>query len=120
MKKYILAIAVLATLSVGESFAQRAVISGRAVQNAQRDNAREEFQINKLDNIVKLTRKQENKIKKIENSYDRLMANRRVRNYKQLEWNKQKEIMAVLTPVQRQRWMAYQNNPGYGRFNGRG
>lgn len=120
MKKYILAIAVLATLSVGDSFAQRAVISGRAVQNAQRDNAREEFQINKLDNIVKLTRKQENKIKKIENSYDRLMANSRVRNYKQLEWNKQKEIMAVLTPVQRQRWMAYQNNPGYGRFNGRG
>jgi len=120
MKKYILAIALLATLSVGESFAQRAVISGRAVQNASRDNAREEFQINKLDNVVKLTRKQENKIKKIENSYDRLLANSRAKNYKQLEWEKQREIMSVLTPVQRQRWMAYQNNPGYGRFNGRG
>lgn len=120
MKKYIVAIAILAALSAGETFAQRAVISGRVIQNSPRDNAREEFHINKLDNVVSLTRKQENKIKKIENKYDRIMSGSRVRNYKQLAWEKQKEIMAVLTPVQRQRWMAYQNNAGYGRFHGRG
>lgn len=120
MKKYIIAIAVFATLSVGNSFAQRARVNEKPAYNSPRDNAYEEFQINKLDNIVKLSRKQENKIKKIENRYDRIMAQSRVRNYKELEWNKQKEIMSVLTPVQRQRWMAYQNNHNSGRFNGRG
>lgn len=120
MKKYILAIAVLATLSVGNSYAQRAYQNGKPDYNARRDNAYEEFQINKLDNIVKLSRKQENKIKKIENRYDRIMANSRGRNYKELEWEKQKEIISVLTPVQRQRWMAYQNNHNSGRFNRRG
>jgi Spy/CpxP family protein refolding chaperone len=120
MKKYILAIAVLATLSVGDSFAQRARVYEKPGYNAPRGNDYETYHINKLDNVVKLNRKQENKIKKIENRYDKIMANSRSRNFKQLEWDKQKEIMSVLTPVQRQRWMAYQNNNKPGRFNGRG
>lgn len=120
MKKYILAIAVLATLSVGNSFAQRASVNGKAVYNSPRDNAYGDLEINKLDNVVKLSRKQENKIKKIEDRFDRLMSNRKVQNYKQLQLQKQQEIISVLTPVQRQRWIAYQNNQNSGRFNRRG
>lgn len=120
MKKYILAIAVLATLSVGDSFAQRGRVYEKPGYNAPRDHDYDAYQRNKLDNVVKLSHKQEKKIQKIENRYDRIMANSSVRNYKQLEWEKQKEIMSVLTPVQRQRWMAYQNNYKPGRFNGRG
>jgi Spy/CpxP family protein refolding chaperone len=125
MKKTILAIATIITLTVGNGFAQRykshevpAIPNG----NSRVDNSYEELQINKLDNIVKLTRKQENQIKKIENKYDRLAAgNRRYRNYQslqRLEQEKQREIISVLTPVQRQRLFAYQNAGK--RYNWRG
>ncbi|CAG5003482.1 hypothetical protein DYBT9275_03163 [Dyadobacter sp. CECT 9275] len=121
MKKTILAIAVIATLGIGSSFAQRVHPYGnRPAVNARIDNAYEEFQINKLDHIVNLTRKQENKIKKIENRYDRLMAGRRPVNLKQLAWQKQQDILSVLTPIQRQRLMAYQQGQKFDRYNRRG
>jgi Spy/CpxP family protein refolding chaperone len=121
MRKTILAIATIATLTVGNSFAQHNNRHGiPAVNNSRVDNAFEEFKINKLDEIVNLSRKQENKIKKIENHYDRLTSsNRRYSTYQgvqRLEQAKQKEILAVLTPAQRQRLFAYQHS---GRFDNR-
>ena len=113
MKKTILAIATIVTLTIGNGFAQSYRGHQIPASNARVDNAYEEFQINKLDNIVKLTRKQENQIKKIENKYDRLAPrNKRYHTYQgavRLEQQKQKEILSVLTPVQRQRLYAYQN-----------
>lgn len=118
MKKTILAIATIITLTVGNGFAQRYkghTIPAPAVSNSRADNFSEEFKINKLDQIVGLTRKQENKIKKIENNYDRLMSsNRKYNTYQgaqRMEQQKQKEILSVLTPVQRERLFAYQH-PG--------
>ena len=123
MRKTILAIATIVTLTIGNGFAQRYRHEVPAVNNSRSDNAFEEYQINKLDQIVKLTRKQENKIKKIENHYDQLMSNRRYgsfQNTKKLEKAKQNDILEVLTPVQRQRLFAYQNNYNNGRYNRRG
>jgi Zn-dependent M32 family carboxypeptidase len=122
MRKTIIAIATIVTLTVGTGFAQR---NNRhevpAVNNSRVDNAFEEFKINKLDEIVNLSRKQENKIKKIENHYDRLTSsNRRYNTYQgvqRLEQEKQKEILAVLTSAQRQRLFAYQQHGS--RFDNR-
>jgi len=123
MKKIILSIALLAALTVGNAHAQygRAYQNKpRPVPNAQMDNRFEEIQINNLDKIVGLSRKQENKIKKIEDQYDRLMSGRRVSNMKELQWKKQQDIIEVLTPVQRQRLMAFQNGNRFDRYNRRG
>lgn len=124
MKKTILAIATIVTLTVGNGFAQRYRHEVPAVNNSRGDNAVEEFQINKLDQIVSLSRKQENKIKKIENHYDRLMSSNNryssFQNVQRLEKAKQKDILEVLTPAQRQRLFAYQNNFNKGRYNRRG
>lgn len=112
MKKIILAVATIVALTTGNTFAQRYNRPNPKVIDARADHAYEEFKINKLDDIVKLSRKQENKIKKIENKYDRLAGkNQRFYSYqnmRKLEQEKQKEILSVLTPVQRQRWFAYQ------------
>ena len=131
MKKTILAIATLAILTVGNSFAQKGFPSkghnGPGVSSERYDNRIEEYNINKLDKIVGLSRKQENKIKKIENAYDK-MANRgrgaqSWQGQKRLEEQKQREIFSVLTPNQRQKLMAYQHADKFdnrGRFNRRG
>ena len=82
------------------------------MENPRIDNALEELSINRLDNIVKLTRKQENELKKIENQYDRLLRNRRLsrNDIQRLEREKQQDIWSVLTPTQRQRWTAYHHS----------
>lgn len=124
MKKTILAIATIITLTIGNGFAQRYKsyeIPANSVPNSRMDNSYEEFKINRLDKIVGLTRKQENQIKKIENRYDRLVSSNRRSTYQsvqRLEMQKQKEILSVLTPVQRQRLYAFQN--GNKRNNWRG
>jgi Spy/CpxP family protein refolding chaperone len=124
MKKTILAIATILTLTVGNSFAQRYHHEVPAMNNSRSDNAFDEFKINKLDEIVKLSRKQENKIKKIEDHYDQLTSsNRRFTSFQsvqRLEKAKQKDILEVLTPAQRQRLFAYQNSYNNGRYNRRG
>jgi Spy/CpxP family protein refolding chaperone len=123
MRKTILAIATIVTLTIGNTFAQRYDNPRTKVIDARADNAYEEFKINKLDEIVKLSRKQENQIKKIENKYDRLNGrNKRYQTYqgmRRLEEEKQKEILSVLTPVQRQRLFAYQHR-FENRYNRRG
>jgi Spy/CpxP family protein refolding chaperone len=137
MKKTILAIAALAIFTVGNGFAQQGYPSKGhnvpAVSAARYDNAVEEYSINKLDNIVGLTRKQENQIKKIENNFDRLANTGRrpqtLQSLKRLEEQKQREIFSVLTPNQRQKLVAYQQADKYnsrgrydnnGKFNRRG
>nr|WP_295932840.1 hypothetical protein [uncultured Dyadobacter sp.] len=123
MRKTILAIATIVTLTIGNAFAQRYGHEIPSTNKSRTDNAYEEFRINKLDEIVKLSRKQENQIKKIENKYDRLAGNsKRYHTYqgmKKLEEEKQREILSVLTPAQRQRLFAYQNR-FENRYNRRG
>ena len=123
MKKIIFAIAAIVTLTAGNTFAQRYNRPNPAVIDARADTAHEEFNINRLDEIVKLSRKQENQIKKIENKYDRLTGNNKryhtFQGMKRLEAEKQKEILSVLTPAQRQRLFAYQQRYD-NRYNRRG
>ena len=128
MKKAIFTIAALAILTIGNSFAQKGYQSnghrGPAISNARFDNSKEDYNIDKLDNIVKLSRKQENEIKKIENYYDRVAASSRnvqtLQSLKRLEEQKQQDIFKVLTPNQREKLMAYQRSDRFdnrGRFN---
>jgi Spy/CpxP family protein refolding chaperone len=124
MKKTILAIAALAIFTVSNSFAQyspanKVYNKPQAVKTYYADNTFEEYNINQLDNIVKLTRSQQNEIKQIENRYDRLAANSRrnqtQQSIKRLELQKQQDILSVLTPNQTQRLLAYEQGNKYGR-----
>ncbi|MDF7822282.1 hypothetical protein P1X15_32010 [Runella sp. MFBS21] len=120
MKKTILAIATLAILSIANVNAQRGsyqVPSAPQINNPRLDNKLEELSINHLDNIVKLSRKQENEIKRIENQYDRLLKGRRLssRDIERLQNEKQKDIWSVLTPAQRERLVAYQHSRKFDR-----
>ncbi|AEI48376.1 hypothetical protein [Runella slithyformis] len=128
MKKSILAIAAFALLSTVTVNAQRGHDPGQRPAQAppydhpRRDNAREELIINRLDNIVELTRKQENELKRIENRYDRLLKGRRLsgRDIQRLENEKQQEIWSVLTPVQHQRLAAHLHSRKFERPYRRG
>jgi Spy/CpxP family protein refolding chaperone len=125
MKKTILAIAALAIFTVENSFAQKPSNYKGAHSQAptvyHADNTYEEYSINQLDNIVNLSRKQENEIKQIENRYDRIAAGSRrsqtLQSLKHLELQKQQDILAVLTPAQHQRLVAYERGSKYGRNN---
>ena len=126
MKKSILAIAAFALLSIATVNAQRGQYPTQRptpqYDNPRVDNAYEELSINRLDNIVKLTRKQENELKRIENRYDRLLKGRRLsgRDIQRLEKEKQQEIWSVLTHVQRQRLAAHQQSQKFDRPYRRG
>ncbi len=128
MKKSILAIAAFALLSIATVNAQRGQYPNQRptqapqYDNPRVDNAYEELSINRLDNIVKLSRKQENELKRIENRYDRLLKGRRLsgRDIQRLEREKQQEIWSVLTPVQRQRLAAHQQSQKFDRPYRRG
>ena len=123
MKKTIVTLAAFAILTIANVNAQRGQYPNTRpapapyVENPRLDNALEELSINRLDNIVKLTRKQENEIKKIENQYDRLFRNRRLSQfeYQRLQREKQQDIWSVLTPTQRQRWIAYHHSQKFDR-----
>lgn len=128
MKKSILAIAAFALLSIATVNAQRGQyphqrpVQAPQYDNPRIDNAYEELSINRLDNIVKLTRKQENELKRIENRYDRFLKGRRLsgRDIQRLEREKQQEIWSVLTPVQRQRLAVHQQSQRFDRPYRRG
>ena len=115
MKKTILAIATIIVLTAGNNFAQRAYDRHEipAARNSRIDDINENIRISKLNEIVNLSRKQEKKLKKIEDHYDRLQSSGRRYNShqasRQLETRKQQEILSVLTPAQRQRLYAYQH-----------
>ncbi|HAK79264.1 hypothetical protein FHS57_004268 [Runella defluvii] len=121
MKKTIVTIAAFAILGIANVNAQRDYRPAPAAPQAANprvDNALEELNINRLDNVVKLTRKQENEIKRIEDRYDRLFRNRRLSQfeYQRLQREKQQDIWSVLTPAQRDRWTAYHHSQ---RFDNR-
>lgn len=124
MKKTILAIAALAIFTIGNSFAQYPLANkgngkSQPVKSYYADNSFEEYSINQLDNIVNLTRTQQNQIKQIENRYDRLAANSRriqtLQSIKRLEQQKQQDILSVLTNAQTKRLLAYEQGNKFGR-----
>jgi Spy/CpxP family protein refolding chaperone len=91
---------------------------------ARADNALDIYQINQLDNIVNLSFQQEKALNRIENQYDKLIAKANKRpfgqNVQQLERQKQQDMLAVLTPAQRQKLIAYQNGNRLDRRGGFG
>lgn len=115
MRKTIIAFAALAMFTIGNSFAQNGGFrkdhrDTREYTNHRVDQRVKDYHIDQLDNIVKLTNKQEREMRKIENRYDRLATKNRksmtLQGLKRLEVQKQQEILAVLTPKQHQRLMS--------------
>ncbi|OIN57365.1 hypothetical protein [Arsenicibacter rosenii] len=133
MKKAILTIATLALLTTGTVLAQRGYdpnydnrnrYPNQGMQNPRADDARDEYRIDRLDAIVGLTRRQERELRRIENHYDRLglMPGNRLdpREFQRLSWQKQHDVMDVLTPAQRDRLYTYQHSNRYNRGYDRG
>lgn len=133
MRKTIIAIAALAMFTIGNSFAQNGGFKKdhrdtREYTNHRNEPRAKEYQIDRLDDIVKLTNKQEREMKKIENRYDRLASKNRksvtLQQIKRLEIQKQQEILSVLTQKQHERLMSYErtqrNNRQDVRSNRRG
>lgn len=83
------------------------------------DQVRDELKIDRIDAIVGLSRRQEKQLRKIENNYDQLMARSRMTpdGYRQLQLRKRQDVLAVLTPAQRDRLFAYQQQNN--RYNNR-
>ncbi|GAB4052745.1 hypothetical protein [Spirosoma litoris] len=77
------------------------------------DQFQDDLKIDQLDNMVGLSFKQEKELRKIENNYDRLMANPRQSfdAKRQLQLRKRQDMLAVLTSAQRNRLFAYQSQP---------
>ncbi|QRR01889.1 hypothetical protein [Dyadobacter sandarakinus] len=124
MKKTILAIAAIVTLTLGNASAQYRV--GHEVSAARVEAGPQNYSVGKLDAIVHLSRKQEKEMQKIEIRYDRLISgNKRYQTYqhvRRLEADKQNALLDVLTPAQRQRLYAYERSqrPEKGRSYRRG
>ncbi|OIN60359.1 hypothetical protein [Arsenicibacter rosenii] len=129
MKTTLLTLALVTTLAIGNTFAQRGydqpAQKSKLNRAQQIDNKVDLFKLDQLDHVVKLSFQQEKAINKIENRYDKLVINKgrylSDRNLRELEQKKQQEIFEVLTPVQRQKLLAFQgsnnrydNKGGYG------
>lgn len=91
-------------------------------ENQRYDDFQEDIRIDRLDAIVGLSRHQERQLKRIEDRYDyrEMEASRRrdPRAYQYTLRRKNQEMMSVLTPGQRERLFAYQqqyrrNDRGY-------
>lgn len=118
MKTTILTLALVTSLAIGNAFAQRGV--NQPAQNSkfkvtqQIDNKLDLYKLDQLDRVVNLSFQQEKAINKIENRYDKMVINKgrfmSERNLRELDQQKQQEIFAVLTPVQRQKLLAFQGN----------
>lgn len=126
MKTTIITLITLAVLSTGSAMAQRGYDNGRypdsRYENQRYDDIQEDIRIDRLDAIVGLSRRQERELKRIENRYDfrEMEASRRrdPRAYQHTLRRKNQEMMSVLTPYQRERLFAYQqqyrrNDRGY-------
>ncbi|GAB3933962.1 hypothetical protein GCM10028804_50530 [Larkinella terrae] len=90
--------------------------------NQRYDDIQEDIRIDRLDAIVGLSRHQERQLKRIEDRYDfREMETARRRDPQAYQYTlrrKNQEMMSVLTPYQRERLFAYQqqyrrNDRGY-------
>jgi hypothetical protein len=120
MKNLILNAALLSILSLGTAFAQSYKNQGPKAPVATQVYAQTKVapsvsyvnDINQLDRIVSLTKKQEKEIKKIEQDYNKMrMVGRKPmsnQGLQRLQDQKEKEILSVLTPVQRQRLVVFE------------
>ncbi len=123
MKKTIITALTLALFTTSISFAQRGYNPGPgrypAPPQSRMDDYQEDLRIDRIDNIVGLTKRQERDIKRIENRYDYLERARLTpQEYRRVISEKNRAILSVLTPAQRDRLYAsqYRNRPGgYGR-----
>ncbi|GAB2598540.1 hypothetical protein [Spirosoma areae] len=128
MKKTLIAAFAFLTLTTGVSLAQRVYsrpFDNRPPQYGGRgydqDQNRDELKIERIDDIVGLSRRQEKQLHKIEDQYDRQMATSRLTpdGYRQLQLRKRQDMMAVLTSAQRDRLFVQQQyrprNAPYGR-----
>ena len=124
MKKTIIAAITLLTLTTGATFAQRvysAPFDNRPPQYGgpgyDRDQYQDELKIERLDNIVGLSRRQEKQLHKIEDQYDRVLTTSRLSpdGLRQLQVRKRQDMLAVLTSAQRDRLFATQQNNRYNR-----
>ncbi|RAJ95737.1 hypothetical protein LX87_03485 [Larkinella arboricola] len=129
MKTTLVTLFTLAVLSTGSAMAQRGYdrypdsrYNSRNYENQRRDDFQEDIKIDRLDAIVGLSRRQEKELKRIEDRYDfREMEAARRRDPRAYEYTlrrKNQEMMSVLTPSQRERLFAYQqqyrrNDRGY-------
>jgi hypothetical protein len=132
MKKTIFAVAALAIFTVSGSFAQAYKSNGHDgpvyVTSSRTNNpVVNMYDIDQLDNIVMLTRKQGNEISKIENYYNRVAQSSKksqtLESLRRLEEQKRHDILEVLTSTQRQKLNAYQyaqKNNGREKFDNRG
>ena len=134
MKKTIAAALTFIALSTGVTFAQRGY---PAPQQPSRyggqpsgqyggprydaDQAQDNLKIDRIDAIVGLSRRQEKQLHRIEDAYDQQMARSRMTPdaYRQLQLRKRQDMLAILTPAQRDRLFAHQStqrsNVLYGR-----
>ena len=140
MKKTIITLAAFALLTTGTVMAQRGYNGGYnqypapapAYPNNQYsgptsgynqypnqanphvDDSQDWYRIERLDELVGLSHQQKRQLKRIEDQYDRLGLTPGGRLYppdaQRLQWQKQQEIMGVLSPVQRDRLYAVQQN----------
>ncbi|MGA0555622.1 hypothetical protein ACO2Q8_03155 [Larkinella sp. VNQ87] len=133
MKTTIITLFTLAVLGTGSAMAQRYDNrypdpryddrrSDRFEDRQRYDDFQEDIKIDRLDAIVGLSRRQERELKRIEDRYDyrEMEAARRrdPRAYQYTLRRKNQEMMSVLTPFQRERLFAYQqqyrrNDRGY-------
>lgn len=128
MKKTIIAALAFFALSTGATFAQRAYSKPFDNHGPQyggsrydRDQFQDELKIDRIDAIVGLSRRQEKQLHKIEDNYDRIMQTSRMTpdGLRQLQLRKRQDMLAELTPVQRDRLFASQQygprNAPFGR-----
>lgn len=148
MKKTIIALAAVALLASGSVMAQRGYNQypnqapggynqypnqapgsyNQYPNQAYNDEAQDWYRIERLDEIVGLSRHQKREIKRIEDRYDRLGLTPGGRLYPQdaqrLRFQKQQDIISVLNPIQRDRFFAFQqgrrSNRGGGYYGRRG
>jgi Spy/CpxP family protein refolding chaperone len=144
MNKIIAAALTLLALTTGSSFAQRGnpYPNDRDYQyddsryrgrnddpRRDRDQFQDELKIERLDDLVKLSRRQERELHRIEDRYDQVMNTSRMTpdGFRQLRFRKRQDMLAVLTPAQRDRLFDAQEQRygnrrgnGYGSYGRRG
>lgn len=124
MKKNIIAIAVVAVLTMGQVFAQKGYNQkGYNYTEKHLQKNVGEYGVEQLDRIVDLSRKQEKEINKIEKKYDKLADKNRkslgLQGLKKLEQNKNQEILEVLNRDQYNRLMAFEKGRKTNHYDAR-
>ncbi|MBO0952071.1 hypothetical protein [Fibrella forsythiae] len=79
------------------------------------DRRQDLFQLRQLDQIVDLSRRQKKDLLNIENYYDRELsqAYRNPGVQQRMLWQKSQDVIAILTPAQRNRLFAYEQYRSY-------